>query len=226
MTTPAVIDWRTQPHLIERPAVIPMSWDEYIAWNHEGGLVDWIDGEAHLYVSTSSEHQRIIQFIVHLIEVYVRVTNAGQYRTAPYAMRAAGRPGGRGREPDIILVLTEHLGRMGPKFMEGPADLVVEVISEDDPKRDLREKFAEYEAAGVREYWTIDSRPGSRVAAFHVRDGLTGHFVAAPTPDGVFTSALLPGFWVRLAWLWDESAVPLRCASEMLGRERLLALLD
>jgi Uma2 family endonuclease len=216
-TLPA--DWRSQPHLIERPAVVPMSFDDFIAWDHEGGLAEWVDGEVHLYVSNSSNHQRILQFLIELLGVYTRVTHAGRLRTAPYAMRLPRR----GREPDITFVLAGNAARMGEKYLDGPADLVVEIVSEDDPVRDRVVKFQEYEAAGVGEYWIIDSRPGREQADFYVHDGT--RFVAAPNDGGVFRSAVLPEFWLRTAWLWDEDADPLRCASEVLGRDRLAALL-
>ncbi len=220
------IDWRRQPYLIDRPAVIPMTFDDYIAWDHEGGLVEWIDGEAHLYVSNTSEHQRIYRFLISVFDVFVRVTQCGDFRTAPYAMRAAGRPGGRGREPDITFVLNENLARMGPKLMEGPADLIVEIVSEDDPRRDLHEKYAEYEAAGVREYWCIDSWSGKRTVNIFVRDQVTGRYAEVPLSDGRFRSTVLPGFFLRPEWPWDEAAQPLRCVAEIVGKARIAALLD
>ncbi len=36
------------------------------------------------------------------------------------------------------------------------ADLVVEVVSKNDPKRDLETKLREYAAAGIPEYWIVD----------------------------------------------------------------------
>ena len=44
--------------------------------------------------------------------------------------------------------------------------------------------------------------------------------------DGVYHSTILPGLWLQVAWLWQEDAVPLKCIAAVVGRERLLALLD
>jgi Uma2 family endonuclease len=120
---------------------------------------------------------------------------------------------------------------MGPKFLDGPADLIVEIVSEDDPARDREVKFFEYEAAGVTEYWVIDSREGHERADFYVlaadpAGSAREVYVARSIEDGIYRSTVLPELWVRLRWLWDEEAQPLRCAVEVLGRERVTALLD
>ena len=46
---------------------------------------------------------------------------------------------------------------MQATYLDGPADVVVEIISPESRLRDRGEKFAEYEMGGVREYWLIDS---------------------------------------------------------------------
>lgn len=52
---------------------------------------------------------------------------------------------GKFREPDIML-------------LRCAADLVVEVVSENDPERDLSTKRREYAQAGIPEYWIVDPR--------------------------------------------------------------------
>ena len=52
------------------------------------------------------------------------------------------------------------------------ANLVVEVISPDDPDRDLVDKRRDYAAAGIAEYWVIDPRDDS-IQVLHLRDGVS-----------------------------------------------------
>jgi Uma2 family endonuclease len=107
-----------------------------------------------------------------------------------------------GREPDVMVITEEHRARIKPTFVEGPADLVVEVVSPESRGRDRGDKYFEYEQAGVREYWLID--PQRRQAEFyHLGDG--GVYVQVP-PDGGgrFESRVLPGLWVRVEWLWQD----------------------
>jgi Uma2 family endonuclease len=39
--------------------------------------------------------------------------------------------------------------------LDGPADLVVEVVSPDSPTRDRQEMLVDYAEAGVPEYWSV-----------------------------------------------------------------------
>ena len=52
-----------------------------------------------------------------------------------------------------MFISTTNLGQMRPEALDGPADLVVEVVSEESVTRDDDEKFTEYETAGVQEDW-------------------------------------------------------------------------
>ena len=110
-------------------------------------------------------------------------------------------PDGPSREPDILYVSREQLGRLTDKRFEGAPDLVVEVVSPGSVTIDRVDKYLEYERAGVREYWIIDPRPRQEQADFFVR-GESGRFVSAPLDeDGVYSSMALPGFRLRLNWL-------------------------
>ena len=105
---------------------------------------------------------------------------------------------------------------MAESKIEGPADLVVEVVSDDSVKRDYETKYAEYEAAGVREYWILDPRPGNNLAQFYQLDE-QGRYRRVLAQEGIYRSAVLRGFWLDEAWLWpDEKPDPLLVAAEIL----------
>ncbi|RIK72011.1 hypothetical protein DCC62_20870 [candidate division KSB1 bacterium] len=67
-------------------------------------------------------------------------------------------------------------------------------------ERDWHEKYIEYEAAGVREYWIID-RQQQRVAVYSL--GEDRRYRAIAPEGGKIHSAVVPGFWIKLAWLWQ-----------------------
>ena len=126
----------------------------------------------------------------------------GEVLAAPYGMRL--RQGRSFREPDILFVATAHRNRLVGSAIEGPADLVIEIISDDSTVRDREEKFHEYQEGGVPEYWIYDPRPGKERADFH-RRGLDGRFepIVADS-QGRMHSSVLPGFWLRIDWLSSE----------------------
>jgi hypothetical protein len=60
--------------------------------------------------------------------------------------------------------------------------------------------------AGIPEYWLID--PQSQWAEFYQRDE-RGRFQHAPLdPQGIYRSRVIPGFWLRVDWLWQDPLPP------------------
>jgi Uma2 family endonuclease len=195
-----------------------MTYDEFLAWEHPG-IAEWVDGEVSL-MSVTLEHQRIVEFLSRFMGLFVQILRLGEVHTAPFVMRAA--PGGSGREPDLAFVSTEHRERVTSRQLTGPADLVIEVISEESVSRDRSDKFDEYQDAGVREYWVIDSRPNRRRADFYFLDD-TGRYRPVPiADDGTYHSAMLPGFWLNVEWLWAEDPDALTALAQVIGPDRLI----
>ncbi|NJN25003.1 MAG: Uma2 family endonuclease [Cyclobacteriaceae bacterium] len=62
-------------------------------------------------------------------------------------------------QPDITVVCDEI--KLDSRGCHGAPDLVVEIISPSSADKDLHEKYDQYEAAGVREYWVVFPQEGS-----------------------------------------------------------------
>jgi Uma2 family endonuclease len=200
-----------------------MSYEEWLDHEHEGGLTEWVDGEVIVHMPTKDEHQRVVEFLHLLIGHFVRLYRLGMVRLAPFAMRLA--PDGPGREPDLFFLAAANAERLTRRQLTGPADLVVEVVSDDSVRRDRDEKFYEYQAGGVREYWVIDPRPGRLRADFFVLDE-RGLFQPVPLPlDNIYRSSVVTGFWLKTDWLWQEDPDPLAALGQIAGAERVLAAL-
>jgi Uma2 family endonuclease len=107
-----------------------------------------------------------------------------------------------GREPDVMFVSTARLHQIKKNYLDGPADLAVEIVSPDSRVRDRKEKYLEYEHGGVLEYCLID--PMRKRADFYQR-GEDGRYAAVTLgEDGIYRSAVLPGLWLKVEWLWQE----------------------
>ena len=113
-------------------------------------------------------------------------------------------PGRSSREPDLLFVARDHRDRIADKRVEGPADLVVELISDDSVTRDRVDKSREYEAAGIPEYWLLDPRPRQQRADFYQLTGAGTYRPVSPDADGRYHSVVVPGFWLRPDWLWQD----------------------
>lgn len=180
------------------PAPSRMTWEEFLAWVDEDSRAEWINGEIEVHSPASGPHQDIVGLLYTLLRTFLQQARLGRVWMAPMLMRLPEKPSGR--EPDLLVLLQEHMDRYRETYIDGPADLVIEVVSEESQDRDRSAKFAEYEAAGIPEYWLID--PRRRYADFYCldEDGLYRR-VDLDTEDRFFCAAL-PGLFVKPEWFW------------------------
>lgn len=177
-----------------------MNYVEFLAWANEDIHAEWVDGKVFLMTPASRRHQQLALFLSNMLNLAATKFGLGQVLTAPFQMKLSQLK--RGREPDILFIAAEHLERLTDQYLDGPADLVVEIVSPESTGRDRGEKFIEYEAAGVPEYWLID--PQREEAEFYVLDGRGRYRLAVLDAESRFESSVMPGVWVRVDWLWQD----------------------
>jgi Uma2 family endonuclease len=181
---------------------LTMSYEEFLTWVGEDTHAEWVNGEVTIFMPPKTAHQRIVFWLSTLIALYARHLNLGEVITAPFEMRLW--PERSSREPDILFIAQEHRDRLTLERLEGPADLVIEVISDSSVLRDRDDKFYEYQEASAQEYWIVDPRPGKQRVDFY-RLATDGKYQAAlPDARGRYYPAALPGFWLDPNWLWQE----------------------
>lgn len=202
------LDWTPPP--IPDP---PVTWEEFLDWCDEDVRAEWIDGRIEVASPANLRHQRVNGLLYLIFTTVASRLRAGVV-VGPFLMRLP-EPVRRGREPDLIFVANEHLDRLRPTYLDGPADIVVEIVSPDSQARDRGDKFIEYEAAGVPEYWLVDPIR-SRVSVFG-RDAAGRYVTLFEGGEGVCASRVLPGLRLRVEWLWSE---------EPLDVDRLLRAID
>jgi Uma2 family endonuclease len=199
----AMASMTTQAESPANPQPLHMSYEEYQAWA-EGVHAEWKDGEVITFMPPKKYHQRVVELLHTLVDLFVQVLQLGRVGIAPFEVKLG--PGGPSREPDLFFAGISSLDRWTDDRFEGGPDLVVEVISKDSVGRDRGDKFYEYQTAGVREYWIIDPRPGYERADFYSLDEHGRYQPLLPDHDGIVRSQVLPGFVFRLEWLWQEPA--------------------
>lgn len=182
-----------------------ISYEDFLQWPGQNTHVEWVDGRVVNMSPVSWEHSDVGTFLLSLIRIYAEAHDLGVVVSDPFQMKTG--PDLPGRAPDILFVAKANLGRMHPVFLEGPGDLVIEIISPGSRAVDRGEKFFEYEQGGVPEYWLID--PPRRQAEFYQR-GEDGIYRARPLDaQGRYTSRALAGLWLRVDWLWQRPLPPL-----------------
>jgi len=181
-----------------------LSYAQFLERCSEDSWAEWLDGEVVILTPASDRHQDLSGFLAAILRLYAETRQLGAVRSAPFQMHLAEQR--RGREPDLLFIAQEHLERLQPTYLEGPADLAVEIVSPESRLRDRGAKFAEYEAGGVREYWLLD--PEERRADFYLL-GRDGRYDRQKAPNGRYSSPVLSGMELQLEWLWQRPLPPL-----------------
>ena len=202
-----------------------MSYEEFLAWSDEDMHAEWVNGEVIVQMPPKRPHQRVVAFLLQVMGLFIQLFQLGELLPAPFEMRAT--PDGPAREPDLIFIASEHLDRLSQERLSGPADLVVEVISDDSVARDRADKFYEYQEAGVREYWILDSRPGRERTDFYVLDEKGRYRPVPPDADGRYESTVLPGFWLYVDWVTSvEPPAILTALAQIVGPQKLVEAIE
>jgi Uma2 family endonuclease len=173
------------------------SEDDYL-WltSHTNRLVEFSDGYIEVLPMPTPKHQAISAYLFLAFHALMQRLH-GKVFYAPLRLRV--RPG-KYREPDLLLLRSADDARQRDDYWEG-ADLVVEIVSPDDPNRDLVTKRTEYAQIGILEYWIVDPR-SETITVLRLADASYGE-------HGVFgrgtraTSALFPDFAVSVDAVFD-----------------------
>jgi Uma2 family endonuclease len=113
-----------------------------------------IDGELVVTPSPSLRHQRIVTDLVTVLNTFTRANDLGDVFVSPLDVLFAE---GDYLEPDILYVRKGRGDLLSDRGVEGPPDLVVEVLSPSTVARDRGVKLERYRHYGVPEYWVVDS---------------------------------------------------------------------
>lgn len=176
------------------------TYEQFLDWADEDTYAEWVNGEIVMSSPSNYKHQRICNFLNHIMDLLAQDRDLGLVIPAPFQMRLPNS----GREPDLIFVQTArlHLTDLERSYINGPADIAIEIVSPESVERDLVTKFAEYATGGVPEYWVINAVTDE---AHFYRLNETGSYVEMGLdPNGRYYSPGLPGFWLNPAWLWQN----------------------
>jgi Uma2 family endonuclease len=161
-------------------------------------LVEFADGVIEVLPMPTDKHQVILALLYELLLAVIRPLG-GKVLFAPLRVRIRE---GKHREPDLLLVLAADDPRRQNAYWLG-ADLVVEIVSSDDPERDTKIKRVDYAEAGIPEYWIVNPEEESITVLTLDDDSYREHGVFRR--GSAATSLLLQGFVVDVDVVLDAS---------------------
>jgi Uma2 family endonuclease len=176
---------------------VRMTEREFVDWSLYRVEAEWVDGEVILMAPANQEHESLDEWFGRLLGDFIEQRESGVLLRNMFVRFSRRR---RLRVPDLMFIAEANRRRIRPTVIEGPPDLAIEIVSPDSQNRDRRDKYEDYQSAGVREYWIID--PLSRTLDAYALRGRK--FQPIELKDERMQSSVLPGFYVRLDWLFGR----------------------
>ena len=159
--------------------------------------IEYSFGRIEILPRPTTSHQIFLQNLYRQLVDYIsRHLKGALLLVAPHPVRLSAE---QFFEPDIFLLLPEHLDRSQEQFTDSP-DLVVEVVSPGNRNHDLVTKRAAYAEAGIPEYWIVDPQ-AKIIVVLALSNGQYSEHGVFPL-GSIASSKLLPGFVISVDEIW------------------------
>jgi Uma2 family endonuclease len=192
-TSRAINPWNGEPL-----PKLEMSEEEFVEWCDDKTRAEWVDGKVVIMSPSSVEQDELNRWIASIVSEFLAHHDLGRVMGPNVTARFATQR--RRRVPDVLVVLKNRLNLVMKNHIEGAPDLIMEIVAPESQTRDRREKFFEYEKAGVREYWIID-QAAEQVEVYALK---RGKYTEVAQEKDIWRSVLLAGFYLRAPWLWRK----------------------
>lgn len=152
------------------------SYADYLKW-HITERLELIRGYIRKMSAPSREHQAISRNLGRQIDAYF-YTRKCEWYSAPFDVRIPRFD--KKLEKDVLTVVQPAIcvicdeSKLDKRGCIGAPDLIVEILSPGNSKKEMKEKFEVYEEAGVKEYWIVNTFD-KNVLIFTLND--TGKFI-------------------------------------------------
>lgn len=178
----------------------------------EQSRAEWEGGDVILPAPATRDHSDVHLWLLCILGDFIEEHDLGKLMGLGFSMRLGELR--RFRVSDLLFIRKAHRQFVHPYFLDGPADLIVEVTSNDSSVRDWRTKYYEYAQAGVAEYWVVDPLL-HRFDAYSLK---SKQYQQLPVDDGgKVHSKVLRGLYIKPAWLWRKPLPKLGVVLKELG---------
>jgi Uma2 family endonuclease len=136
------------------------SYADYLSWKFED-FVELLKGKIMPMSAPNRLHQKISLNLGAKWLFFFNNNACGcEVYVAPFDVRLLKNPAGKTDkeiytvvQPDICIIC--DLSKLDDRGCIGAPDLIVEIVSPGNSKRDVHDKFYLYQESGVKEYWVL-----------------------------------------------------------------------
>jgi Uma2 family endonuclease len=179
------------------PGRIKLTYEDYVELPDDGRRYEILDGELEVSPAPAPLHQRVLRNLSFALHAHTQARGLGNVYFAPVDVILAPTTV---VQPDAIFVASGRDAIVTARGVEGPPDLVVEILSPWSVRRDRVTKAAVYARAGVRHYWLVD--PEARIIEIYEAGGEAYQLVATHGAAGVVRTGLFPELELDLSLVW------------------------
>jgi Uma2 family endonuclease len=159
---------------------------------HENIKAEFINGEVVMHSPVKRKHWRVSIKLASLLNSYVDENDLGEVGSEKVMIGLTRND----YEPDIVFFNKEKAASFTPDQLIFPApDFVVEILSESTERYDRNQKFIDYAAHQVNEYWIVD--PDALTVEQYINKNGTFELFQKLHQGGI-TSITVKGFSVEL----------------------------
>lgn len=174
------------------------SYADYLVWKIKE-RVELLKGKILEMPAPSPIHQEISGNLQGALFVFLKNSKCKLY-TAPFDVRFPQK--GESQvytvvQPDLCVVC--DFEKIDSKGCVGAPDLVVEILSPGNSKKEMKSKFALYQEEGVREYWIVD--PERELVFVYIADNKKFK-PTIPIADDYVYSTIFPDFKIHTSDLF------------------------
>ncbi len=139
--------------MVRQKPELKLTVEDYLATSDDERY-ELLDGELIMPPAPGTRHQRIQVNLGARLFQFVKEMGAGKVYFAPTDVVFSGTDV---VQPDLVFISTERRHIITPANIQGPPDLVVEILSPATAQRDKGYKRELYARCGVEEYWMIET---------------------------------------------------------------------
>lgn len=181
------------------------TYADYLKWTFDERL-EIIKGKIFPMSAPARIHQRISSNLFGEIYLYLRNKKCEAY-SAPFDVRLTPLKRNKSNkvhtvvQPDICVIC--DLDKLDDKGCVGAPDLMIEILSPGNTRKEMREKYDVYEENGVKEYWLVE--PQDKCVFVYVLNEAGKYIGLQPvTDEDILTSTVFPDLQIDLSRVFDN----------------------
>lgn len=182
------------------------SYADYLKWQFDE-MIEIIKGKIYrMSPAPNLRHQRVSMQLTGIFFNYFKKHRCNLF-AAPFDVRLAPLKNTNSDkiytvvQPDLCVVCDDS--KLDERGCIGAPDLIIEILSPGNTKKEMKDKFQVYEENGVKEYWLVE--PNDKAVFVYLLNENGKYYGLQPfTDEDIITSPLFPELEVDLNEVFEN----------------------